>query len=212
MADFFTARVDTYDEHMLTEVEGCRDAYQRMAELVPPNTKTLLDLGCGTGLELGEIFKRLPDVSVVGIDLTPVMLDRLKEKYPGNNLKLICGDFFRVDFGQNALDAAISFEALHHFSHEDKVGLYKRVREALKARGVYIECDYMVTDQSVEDEIFAANASLRRELGIPAGEHCHFDTPCTIDNQMAMLRQAGFSSADIVYQAGAAVMVVAAKG
>ena len=57
MDDFFTARVDGYDEHMLTNVEGCKEAYVEMAKLLPQNCNTLLDLGCGTGLELDEIFK-----------------------------------------------------------------------------------------------------------------------------------------------------------
>ncbi len=47
MNEFFTARVDSYDEHMLNEVDGCREAYGEMSKLVPENTKNLLDLGCG---------------------------------------------------------------------------------------------------------------------------------------------------------------------
>ena len=52
---------------------------------------------------------------------------------------------------------------------------------------------------------------LRGELGIPLEEYCHFDTPCTIDNQIAMLKEAGFPSADVVYQVGAATILVAKK-
>ena len=70
MSDFFAARVEGYDEHMINNVEGCREGYVKMASLIPQNTQKLLDLGCGTGLELDEIFKRFPDVEVVGIDLT----------------------------------------------------------------------------------------------------------------------------------------------
>ena len=208
MSDFFTARIDGYEEHMLS---GGREAYEKMAQLVPNGTKHILDLGCGTGLELDEILKRLPDVSVVGIDLTQAMLDRLRQKHPDKHIKVICGDYFRVDFGKDAFDAAVSYESLHHFSREDKVGLYTRIRQALKASGVYIECDYMVTEQSVEDELFAENARLRRELNVPPGEYCHFDTPCTVDNQIAMLKQAGFASVEIAYQAGAATMLVAKR-
>lgn len=51
MSDFFAARVDGYDEHMLNDVEGCKDAYIKLAELLPQDTVELLDLGCGTGLE-----------------------------------------------------------------------------------------------------------------------------------------------------------------
>ena len=81
MTDFFTARVDIYDDHMIHEVEGCREGYLKMAELVPEKTKTLLDLGCGTGLELEAIWTRNPGIAVTGIDLTAAMLERLKKKY-----------------------------------------------------------------------------------------------------------------------------------
>lgn len=60
MSDFFTARVEGYDEHMLTNVEGCKEAYKKMSMLVPKTCTTLIDLGCGTGLELDEIFKVMP--------------------------------------------------------------------------------------------------------------------------------------------------------
>ena len=81
MSDFFTARVDGYDEHMLNDVEGCKEGYIKMAELISDSTEMILDLGCGTGLELDEIFKWLPNVSVVGIDLTQAMLDKLRQKH-----------------------------------------------------------------------------------------------------------------------------------
>lgn len=211
MSDFFTARVEGYDEHMLNDARGCKEGYIKMAELVPDSTETILDLGCGTGLELDEIFKRLPNVSVVGIDLTQAMLDKLMQKHYDKNIKLICGDYFDVDFGENSFDVAISFQTMHHFSHAEKVGLYTRICKALKSKGVYIECDYMVTDQSVEDELFAENARLRREMNIPDGEFYHFDTPCTIDNQIGMLKKAGFLSAEMVWRMENTTIIVAKK-
>lgn len=54
MSDFFEARTEGYDEHMINDVEGCKKGYELMATLVPVNTDTLLDLGCGTGLELDD--------------------------------------------------------------------------------------------------------------------------------------------------------------
>lgn len=211
MSDFFAARVGIYDEHMLSDVAGCREGYKKMAELIPEKTGSILDLGCGTGLELEEIFRRFPDASVTGIDLTQEMLDRLRQKYHGRNIRLICGDYFKVDFGRNAYDTAVSFQTMHHFSHAEKTGLYRRICEALKPGGVYIESDYMVEDQSVEDELFAENARLRREMNIPDGEFYHFDTPCTIDNQITILRTAGFSSAKMVWRVENTSIIIARK-
>jgi RimJ/RimL family protein N-acetyltransferase/phospholipid N-methyltransferase len=209
MSDFFTARVDGYDTHMLNDVKGCKDGYIKMAELVPLHTKTILDLGCGTGLELDEIFKRFPDISVLEIDLTQAMLDKLIQKHSDKNIKLICGSYFDEDFGVVRFDTAVSFQTMHHFSHKDKIRLYEKIRKALKPGGVYIECDYMVTEQVTEDELFAANSKLRREMNLPDGEFYHFDTPCTIGNQIAMFKKAGFISAEMIWRKENTTMIIA---
>jgi len=209
MSDFFSKRLDGYEEHMLTD--SGKKAYKKLAALVPSNTARILDLGCGTGLELDEIFKRLPSVSVVGIDMTQAMLDKLKQKHLDKDIQLICGNYFNVDLGENTFDTAISFQSMHHFSYVEKVGLYTKIRKALKSNGVYIECDYMVTEQSIEDELYAENARLRLDMNIPQGKFYHFDTPCTVDNQIAMLKQAGFSSADPVFRMENTTIIVAKK-
>ena len=211
MDDFFAARVDGYDEHMLTEVEGCREAYAEMAKLVPDNTKKLLDLGCGTGLELEEIFKRLPDISVTGIDLTKEMLEKLSEKYPDKYLTLIQGDYFKEDLGTSCFDTAISFETMHHFSHEMKISLYKKIYDSLKDGGVYIECDYMVETQEEEDFFFAENAGLRKKMNIPDEEYYHYDTPCTIENQIKFFYAAGFAKAEKIFRIEGTTIIIARK-
>lgn len=117
MDDFFTKRIDEYENQMLENVEGCKEGYLKLAKLIPNSCKKLLDLGCGTGLELREIFKKFPDLKVTGIDLTQSMLDKLKLNFPDKNIKLICGSYFDVPFGEKIFDCAISFQTMHHFTH-----------------------------------------------------------------------------------------------
>ena len=175
----------------------------------PQSTQRLLDLGCGTGLELDEIFKLFPDVSVTGIDLTDEMLQKLREKHPNQKMELICGDYFEVELGEKIYDCCISFETMHHFSHQQKTALYQRIKKALKDGGCYIECDYMVEEQEEEDRLFAENERLRKEQGIPDEVICHFDTPCTIDNQIKMLTVAGFEHTEQVFRIGCTTILVA---
>lgn len=211
MEDFFARRLNGYDEHMLNDVKGCREAYLKMAELIPSDIKELLDLGCGTGLELEEIFKLYPDVSVTGIDITREMLDKLKEKYKDKKITLINGDYFKTDLGVSVFDAAISFQTMHHFGHENKTALYKKIYASLKSGGCYIECDYMVETQEEEDHWFAENRRLRRELNLSENELFHYDTPCTIDNQISMLSGVGFINTQKAFRIENTTILIARK-
>lgn len=212
MDRFFENRCDGYDQHMMDGVEGCAEGYRRMAKLLPQSAGTLLDLGCGTGLELDEIFKRQPDIRVTGVDLTQAMLDKLKQKHPDKNLTLINSDYFDYNFGVKQYDAAVSFQTMHHFSHEDKIKLYAKICGALKNGGCYIECDYMVTEQKEEDFYYSENKRLRREQNIPDGALYHYDTPCTIDNQIAMLKTVGFTQVKFEWRMGNTTILTARKG
>jgi len=210
MADFFAERVGMYDEHMLKDVEGCKEGYVKMAEFVPVNCRRLLDLGCGTGLELDEIFRKIPDLSVTGIDLCREMLLKLKEKYEDKNISLICGDYFSEDFG-GGFDCAVSFQTMHHFSHEKKTALYKKVFDALTDKGIYIECDYMVESEEEEIHWFSESKRIRELQGLNDEEFFHYDTPCTIENQKKMLKKSGFSSVEKVMRIENTTMLVARK-
>ena len=212
MSDFFAARVEGYDEHMINNVEGCRDGYVKMASVIPTNTETLLDLGCGTGLELDEIFKRFPDIEVTGIDLTREMLDKLRQKHPAKNMQLICGDYFKIDLGTGKFDCAVSFETMHHFTPEAKTDLYSRIYSAIKPVGCYVECDYMVDTQAEQEFLFAEAARLRLEAGVTNDStFYHIDTPCTIHNQEKMMLEAGFADVKQIFRIGNTSILIAQK-
>lgn len=212
MSDFFAARVEGYDEHMINNVPGCREGYVKIASVIPQSTKTLLDLGCGTGLELDEIFKQFPNIAVTGIDLTLQMLDKLRQKHPTKNINLICADYFKVDFGESQFDCAISFETMHHFTPEAKKALYRRICKAVKSHGCYIECDYMVEAQAEQEYLFAEAARIRREAGITCeSTFYHIDTPCTIHNQEKMMLEAGFAAVEQIFRIGNTSILIAQK-
>lgn len=211
MQDFFARRVDNYDDHMLNEVKGCREGYVKMAELIPYNANELLDLGCGTGLELEEIFKRFPNISVTGIDITREMLDKLNEKYKDKKITLINEDYFETNLGHSVFDTAVSFQTMHHFGHERKIELYRKIYDSLKNSGCYIECDYMVDTQEEEDYWSAENKRLRRELNISESEFYHYDIPCTVQNQIMMLSRAGFVNIEKSFQIDNTVILTARK-
>ena len=120
------------------------------------------------------------------------MLARLREKHPERKLTLMEGDYLTVPLPSCAYDVAVAFETLHHFSPETKLGLFRRIFAALRPGGMLLEGDYTAESDEMEAYLFAELARRRARQGIPADVFVHFDTPLTLEHELALLRQAGF--------------------
>ena len=204
MGAFFEARLNGYEEHQLTCIDSAGEFYPFTAGCLPRAAgASILDLGCGTGLELGYYFELAPDANVTGVDLAPGMLDALRIKFPDKALTLVAGSYFETPFGERAFDAAVSVESLHHFTKEEKIPLYERVRKALKPGGFFIITDYFAASE--EEERFRRGELLRlkKEQGIEDGELYHYDTPLTVEHEKEALLTAGFSSVTVLKGWGA---------
>lgn len=198
MGEFFDARVDGYEDHQMNNIEDAKLFYPFMADCLPKfSGARILDLGCGTGLELTEYFKIVPDAKITGVDLAAGMLDALRRKFPDKELDLVVGSYFEVPFEEEHFDAALSVESLHHFTKEEKIPLYAKVRRALKEGGYFILTDYFAL--SDDDEIFFRNELLRirREEHLPDDVFYHYDTPLTVEHETEALKAAGFSSVEV---------------
>ena len=212
MADFFEARLDGYDEHMLTNIACAKAFYPFTAKQLPAVENChVLDLGCGTGLELQEYFLRNPSVRVTGIDLSQGMLAALKRKFADKDITLICGSYFDVPFGVSAFDGAVSVESLHHFTKEEKVPLYRKLRSALKDGGYFILTDYFALSEE-EEQMHRQNLiALKKEQGIADEECCHYDTPLTVNHEIQALLEAGFSAVRVLQSWGATYTIKAVR-
>ena len=198
MGAFFEARLDGYDRHMMTNIESAEEFYPFTACCLPqePGAK-ILDLGCGTGLELGEYFALNPTARVTGIDLAAGMLRALERKFPERDMTLICGSYFDVPFGEG-FDGAVSVESLHHFTKEEKIPLYRRLREALKEGGAFILTDYFSMSDEEERRHRAELMRLKARQGITDGEFYHYDTPLTLQHETEALLAAGFTTVEVL--------------
>lgn len=212
MASFFENRLMGYDEHMLTTIEGAAEFYKFTAVQLPSIEHcAILDLGCGTGLELEEYLVMNPSASIMGIDLSSGMLSALKNKFPDRTLDLICGSYFDIPFGSNRFEAAVSVESLHHFAAEQKLFLYKKLFDSLKSDGYFVLTDYFAESEALEREYFENLRQLKSEQGITDSGFYHYDTPLTIDHEREVLKSAGFSQCEILKNWGATYTIKAAK-
>ncbi|MDD4125053.1 MAG: bifunctional GNAT family N-acetyltransferase/class I SAM-dependent methyltransferase [Eubacteriales bacterium] len=209
MSAFFNIRADIYDSHMLDDL-GLDSFYEAVSRCFGTPVKHLLDLGCGTGLELERLFERFPDMKVTGVDMSAEMLNQLEAKYPGKNLNLICDSYFNVNLG-GLYDYVLSTYSLHHFDEDRKSELYAKIHAALKPEGLFVFGDYTVSTPERQKELQNASDIKRREQGIPEGGLYHFDTPFTPEAEMCLMKKAGFRFADIIRQWDSTSIIVAGK-
>ena len=212
MGEFFNARLDGYEEHQMTTIEFAEEFYPYTAGCLPERSKTcILDLGCGTGLELDHYFKVVPDAKVTGIDLAEDMLKALRKKHADKDLRLINASYFEEPFGEVVYDAAVSVESLHHFTKEEKIPLYTKLNKALKNGGYFILTDYFALTDEEEKQRRSELLALRKEQGLPDGVFYHYDTPLTVEHETDALREAGFTSVQVLKSWGVTHTIKAIK-
>ena len=212
MSDFFEVRLDGYDEHMMSNIESATEFYPFTAKMLPAIANChILDLGCGTGLELEEYFLLCPSAKVTGIDLSQGMLSALGKKFADKDITTIVGSYFDVPLGKDVFDTAVSVESLHHFTKEEKIPLYTKLHAALKENGYFILTDYFSLSDD-EEQMHRQNLiALKAEQGICDNEFYHYDTPLTVKHETEALLQAGFSTVEVLNHWGATYTLKAVK-
>jgi tRNA (cmo5U34)-methyltransferase len=206
MAAFFDARAAGYDDHMRDNIfpDGLfAQFYQALSSPIGETHEPLhiLDLGCGTGLEIEALFQRVPNALITGIDLSENMLELLRERYVAHmsQITLIADSYLTMPFGTQVYDHIISAMSLHHLLRDTKRKLYVRIHTALKPGGKYIEGD-AVTRADMESQFLA---EYHQQLaGMPQAEdgHYHVDVPFSIATQRSLLLEAGFKDFELLWQ------------
>lgn len=99
--------------------------------------KSAVDLACGTG-RIGFWLKKKGVRSIVGIDLTPKMLEKAKEK--GVYDELLVGDILTTDLGREICNLSIEVLADEHL--EDLKPLYIQAQKITKPGGYFVIVGY----------------------------------------------------------------------
>jgi SAM-dependent methyltransferase len=109
-----TAMADDYDQtqpHYRPEnVSRVTETLRRLAD--ETGGGSLLDLGCGTGfvLQIAQgLFRR-----VVGVDITPAMLERVDRA--GGNIELWQGSTEELPYADGEFDVCTAYSYLHHLA------------------------------------------------------------------------------------------------
>lgn len=201
MADFFNSRAETYDSHMRKTVESFEQFYESIASCVSKTEDEIriLDIGCGTGLELKWLFQRAPNAIVTAIDISSEMLQRLLNNYNTHQYQIIPiqGSYLDYRFNDKYYDYVIAVYTLHHLLAYAKREFYKKILNSLNSRGLYIEGDYVVSKEEEAGFLSAYEQICQIDNSVADGSH-HIDIPMSLVTQENLLMDAGFSKIDII--------------
>ncbi|MFS2033157.1 class I SAM-dependent methyltransferase [Polaromonas sp. CT11-55] len=96
--------------------------------------KDVLDIACGEGY--GSYFLAGTAKTVVGVDLSEIVIQHARSKYAAPGLEFLQGDCTRIPLKDSSVDVVVSFETIeHHDQHEAMLAEIKRV---LRPNGVVV--------------------------------------------------------------------------
>ncbi len=104
-----------------------RDLLQRFADLARPRPGPVLDLGCGPGHITSHL--RQLQVPVIGIDLSPAMIDLARATYPGVDFRV--GDLTQPSHPPGSVAGVLLYYSLVNLTRRDVPPLLANLHAAL---------------------------------------------------------------------------------
>lgn len=92
----------------------------------------VLDLGCGSGVHSRHLIDQ--GLKVVGLDLSPRMIEEAKKRVPGG--EFVVGDMMALDFPQESFDGVYARASLLHVPKSELHEVLVSVHSILKKKGI----------------------------------------------------------------------------
>ena len=195
-------------------------------------TPKILDIGSGSGDVTADILKFKPHSSAYLMDISDEMIrlsqDRFRENPNIHIIKHNLNEDILDATSEREFDLVVSCFALHHIAFENRVRLYRSIREILKPDGLFINGDMFKCESPVIDQwefdtwIKWIICRIRDQQGIETSfdevkntqleiSRITDDKPGTIWDMQNDMRQAGFQYIDCLCKYQKFAVLVAVK-
>ncbi|GAA5511737.1 carboxy-S-adenosyl-L-methionine synthase [Deinococcus carri] len=163
-----------------------------LAELLPGQTRRVLDLGCGDGRLLDVVRSRFSQVEGVALDASEPMLEAARTRFAGRpGVRVAWHDLNDPLPDLGTFDAVVSGFAIHHLPHERKRALYAEICACLAPGGVFLNLEHVASVNEREHARF---------LALLGGDEDPSNRLAPAWAQVAWLREAGFAEADVAWK------------
>ena len=212
---YFASMVESYDSLIRRAVPRYDEMVARVLDFVPPDARTLVELGCGTGNLSLELVAKYPRGALTFVDASPEMIAVTRSRVDQArtsatpSVGFLVQRFEELDFRERTFDVVVSSISLHHV--EDKSRLYARIQSLLNRGGRFCFADQIRGEPESNHRLnWERWLDFCRERGhcTPeeieslvqhAAAHDHYTT---LTDHIALLSRAGFSEIDCVWRNG----------
>lgn len=208
-----------YDSRIRTFIPRYEEMLDVAASAIPARSRAIVDLGIGTGALSARCLKTARQARTVGIDVDPAILALAQRRLgqpPGSRATFVAASFLRARLP--ACDAVVASFSLHHVrTRPSKAALFRRIRAALRPRGLFISVDcHPAADPAVRRAQFDEWRTHLRRAYSPARARAlleawsHEDVYVPLDAEVALIRAAGFR-VELLWRRGAFAVIRAAR-
>lgn len=179
--------------------------------------RIIADLGAGTGLLSMYWYQHFPNAHYYLQDSAESMLQQARLRFNG----LSGCEFELVDYTEacyHEADLIVSALSIHHLEDVEKAQLFRRIYSALPSGGNFINYDQFCEDtQAQTDEVHQEWLSYIMNSGLSDAEisrwreRSKLDRECSVNQEIALLQQAGFSSVKLIFKSGRFAVIHAVK-
>lgn len=134
--DIWAENYDSQPGNLMLDLDDV--LFSKLLEPINIKDKSIADIGCGTGRHWAKVLKKGP-ANLTGFDVSPGMLNKLKEKFPAAQTHIITSNQFSSVEDQS-YDAIVSTLTVAHIENiEEALAAWCRI---LKDSGDIIITDF----------------------------------------------------------------------
>ena len=209
VASTFNKAAAAYDRQR-RQLIPCFDDFYGIAAAVAESesgTPSILDLGAGTGLMSSFMLRKYPNARLTLIDISGQMLETARSRFAQTpNVAFIVDDYTHF-VSENEFDIVVSALSIHHLDDAGKKLVYKNAFRNLRRGGVFVNADQVLGSTAYLESLYKSDwkrkvetSGLPKEDILAAYERTKLDHMSTLDDQLAWLKEIGFSDVDCVYK------------
>lgn len=217
----FNLIAEEYDCNRKKFIPCFDDFYINSTEFIVSNIEKadrILDLGAGTGLLSYFWYKLCPNSEYVLVDIADDMLNVARKRFAG-----IDGVSYHItDYSKGLpyedFDIVISALSIHHLEDTDKIKLFERVYNKLPVGGIFVNYDQFCAGDPEMNKWFDSywehqltSSGLKDDDINLWKERRKLDRECSVEQELKMLRNAGFNLVKCIYSYRKFSVIVAIK-